>query len=140
MGPTLIYCDNHSCIKISKNHVFHNRSKHIDIWYHCLRDCVQRQIMLLWYIPIEEQDAEILTKALSKGKFKFHMCRIGVVYNPFLIERECWKMQQEILNLILPWLNWENLNFHISKQPGCILLVWHGLCHPLYLVNLSWRS
>eukprot|EP00253_Pinus_taeda_P016988 PITA_16988 len=31
MDPTVIYCDNQSCIKLSKNPVFHDRSKHIDI-------------------------------------------------------------------------------------------------------------
>eukprot|EP00253_Pinus_taeda_P003572 PITA_03572 len=31
MDPTMIYCDNQSCIKLSKNLVFHDRSKHIDI-------------------------------------------------------------------------------------------------------------
>ncbi len=48
-----------------------------------------RRIMLLQYIFTEEQDADILTKALSKCKFKFHRDRIGVVDNPFLVEREC---------------------------------------------------
>ena len=47
MDPTVIYCDNQSCIKLSKNPVFHDRSKHIDIRYHHLRDCVARMIMLL---------------------------------------------------------------------------------------------
>jgi hypothetical protein len=37
---TVIHCDNHSCIKLSINPVFHDRSKHIDIRYHHLRDCV----------------------------------------------------------------------------------------------------
>jgi len=41
------------------------------------------------YILIKELDVYILIKALSRGKFKFHMCRIGVVDNPFLSEREC---------------------------------------------------
>jgi hypothetical protein len=86
---TVIYCDNHSCIKLSINLVFHNRSKNIDIPYHHLRDCVQRKIMLLQYIPTEDQDANILTKALTKGKFEYHRDRIGVKDNPFLVEREC---------------------------------------------------
>jgi len=47
------------------------------------------RIMLLQYISIEEQDADILTKALSKCKFEFHRDRIGVADNPFLVEREC---------------------------------------------------
>lgn len=45
--------------------------------------------MLLEYIPTEEQDEDILTKALSRGKFEFHGGRIGVSDNPFLVEREC---------------------------------------------------
>ena len=51
MDPTVIYCDNQSCIKPSENPVFHDRSKNINIWYHHLRDCVHRRIMLLEYIP-----------------------------------------------------------------------------------------
>lgn len=45
--------------------------------------------MLLYYIPIEEQDVDILTKSLSKCKFEFHRDKIGVADNPFLVEREC---------------------------------------------------
>eukprot|EP00253_Pinus_taeda_P033735 PITA_33735 len=89
MDPTVIYYDNKSCIKLSENPIFHDRSKHIDVWYHYLWDYVQRQIMLLQYIPTKEHNADILTKAMSRGKFKFHRHRIGVVDNPFLTEREC---------------------------------------------------
>ena len=45
--------------------------------------------MLLEYIPTEEQDVDILTKALSRCKFEFHIDRIEVANNPFLVEREC---------------------------------------------------
>ena len=45
--------------------------------------------MLLEYIPTEEKDFDILRKALSVCKFKFHRERIGVADNPFLVEREC---------------------------------------------------
>jgi hypothetical protein len=47
LDPTMIHCDNQSCIKLLINLVFHDRSKHIDIRYHHLRDCVHRKIMLL---------------------------------------------------------------------------------------------
>ena len=66
MDPIVIYCNNHSCMKLSKNPVFHDRSKHIDIRYHHLRDCVVKRIMLLQCVSTEEQDADILTKAFSK--------------------------------------------------------------------------
>jgi hypothetical protein len=89
LDPTVIYCDNQSCIKLSINLVFHDISKHIDIRYHHLRDCVQRKIILLQYIPMEDQDADILTKVLTKRKFEYHRDRIGLKDNPFLVEREC---------------------------------------------------
>eukprot|EP00253_Pinus_taeda_P019107 PITA_19107 len=89
MDPTVIYCGNQSCIKLSQNPVFHDRSKHIDILYHHLRDCVVKRIMLLLYVSTEEQDVDILNKALSKCKFEFHRDRIAVTNNPFLVEREC---------------------------------------------------
>ena len=89
LDPIVIYCDNQSCIKISVNPVFHDRSKHIDIQYHHIRDCVQWKIMLLSYIPTEDQDVDILTKALTRRKFKYHRGRIGVANNPYLVEREC---------------------------------------------------
>ena len=40
MDLTVIHFDNQSCIKLSVNLVFHDRSKHIEIWYHHLRGCV----------------------------------------------------------------------------------------------------
>eukprot|EP00253_Pinus_taeda_P003038 PITA_03038 len=79
----------HSCIKLSANPVFHDRSKHIDIRYHHIRDCVRWRIMLLSYIPTEDQDADILMKALTRSKFEYHRGRIGVADNPYLVKREC---------------------------------------------------
>ena len=80
---------NQSCIKILINPMFHDRSKHIDIYYRHIRYSVQRKIMLLQYIPTEDQDADILTKALTKSKFEYHRGKIGVKDNPYLAEREC---------------------------------------------------
>lgn len=89
MDLNMIYCDNQSCIKLSENLVFHDRSKYIDIRYHHLRYYVVKRIMLLLYVSTEEHDADILTKALSKCKFEFHRDKIGVTDNPFLVERKC---------------------------------------------------
>jgi hypothetical protein len=43
MDPTIIHCDNQSYVKLSENHVFHDRSKHIEIKYHYIKDMVQRK-------------------------------------------------------------------------------------------------
>jgi hypothetical protein len=40
LRPTTIYCDNQSCIKLSENPVFHDRSNHIEIRYHFICDYV----------------------------------------------------------------------------------------------------
>ena len=40
LEPTLIHCDNQSCIRLSENPIFHDKSKHIDIKYYYIRDMV----------------------------------------------------------------------------------------------------
>ena len=42
LDATFIYCDNQSCVKLSKTLVFHDKSKNIEIKYHYIRDMVQR--------------------------------------------------------------------------------------------------
>ena len=51
---SVITCDNQSCVKLSENPVFHDRSKHIEIKYHYIRDMVQRKIVHLQYLPTHE--------------------------------------------------------------------------------------
>ena len=71
LDTTVIHCDNQNYIKLSENHVFHDRSKHIEIRYHFIWDCVQKGSVKLQYVPTGEQIAEILTKPLVKGKFVY---------------------------------------------------------------------
>ena len=54
LRPTMIYCDNQGCIQLSENPVFHDRSKHIEIRYHFIRDYVQRGAVTLHYISTDE--------------------------------------------------------------------------------------
>ena len=89
LKPTVIYCDNQSCIKLTENLVFHDRSKHIEIGYRFIRDCVQRGAMKLEYVTTDEQVVDILTKSLPRGKHVFFRDKMGVVKNTFLGKREC---------------------------------------------------
>ncbi|XP_057867289.1 secreted RxLR effector protein 161 [Cryptomeria japonica] len=86
--PTVIHCDNQSCIKMSINPVFHDRSKHVETHYHFIRDMVQRGAIQLKYVSTNEQVADILTKPLSKVKFVYFRDRLGIVENETPIERE----------------------------------------------------
>eukprot|EP00253_Pinus_taeda_P024614 PITA_24614 len=54
LRPSVIYYDNQSCIKLTENPVFHDRSKHIGIKYHFIRDYVQKGAVKLEYIPTDE--------------------------------------------------------------------------------------
>jgi ATP sulfurylase len=79
LEATCIWCDNQSCMKLSDNSVFHDRSKHIKIKYHYIRDMVQRGEVTLQYVIIEEQVANVLTKPLSRMKFQHFRDKLGVV-------------------------------------------------------------
>ena len=70
------------------NLVFHDKSKHIDIRYHFIRDMVQKGVVELQYIPTDDQTADVLTKPLPRVKFEYFRRRLGVEENTSLLERE----------------------------------------------------
>jgi hypothetical protein len=86
---TVVHCDNRSCIKLTKNPIFHDRSKHIDMKYHYIRDLVQRKTVNLQYIATSEQVGDILTKPLTSRQFVQLRGKLGVVENDSLTKREC---------------------------------------------------
>jgi hypothetical protein len=88
LKPTVIHRDNQSCIKLSKNLVFHDRSKHSEIKYHFIRDRVQKGVVKLQHISTDEQIADILTKPLVKGEFVYFRDKL-MVENTSLAKREC---------------------------------------------------
>ena len=65
--PIKIYVDNVSVINLAKNLFFHQRSKHIDIRYHFLRDQVGKNMIKLEYS--EDHIADIFTKSLKINVF-----------------------------------------------------------------------
>ena len=82
---TVIYCDNMSTIKLSKNLVLHGRSKHIDVRFHLLRDLCKEGIIELNFCRSDKQIADLFTKPLKQPLFeklrrKMGMCRIQDVY------------------------------------------------------------
>nr|GEX39448.1 zinc finger, CCHC-type [Tanacetum cinerariifolium] len=60
--------DNISAIALVRNPVFHGRSKHIDIRYHFIRECVENRRINVEHVSGELQRAGILTKALPRLK------------------------------------------------------------------------
>jgi hypothetical protein len=73
-----IHCDNNSAISVSKNLVFHSKTKHIPIKYHFLREQVTNTIVSLHYIPSKDQIVDIFTKPLAKAQFEYLRQKLGV--------------------------------------------------------------
>ena len=83
LDTTVILCDNQSCIKMTENPMFHDKSKHIEILYFYIRDMVQKGAIKLQYVSTNEQVADVLTKPLSRVKFEYFCDNIGVVKKDF---------------------------------------------------------
>ena len=77
--PVTIYVDNQGTITLSKNPVQHNRSKHIDIKYHFVKENIRKKKVDLVYVSSENNIADIMTKASSKVKLvKFRNALFGI--------------------------------------------------------------
>ena len=66
-------------MKFSENLVFHDKSKHIEIKYHYIRDMVHRGSVKLQYVVTNEQLSDVLTKSLVRVKFEYFRENLGVL-------------------------------------------------------------
>ena len=66
-------------MKLSENSVFHDKSKHIEIKYHYIKDMVYRGAVKLQYVAMEEQIVDVLTKTLARVKFDYFRDKLVVL-------------------------------------------------------------
>ena len=71
--------DNKSSLDLMKNPVFHGRSKHIDIHFHFIRECIRNGDITVTHVWSKEQNRDILTKPLGKLKFEEMQSLLGVL-------------------------------------------------------------
>ncbi|GJS93500.1 putative ribonuclease H-like domain-containing protein [Tanacetum coccineum] len=78
---TKIFIDNQSTICIVKNPVFHQRTKHIEIRHHFIRDANEKKLIQVLKIHTDDNVADLLTKAFDGPRFNHLVVNIGML-NP----------------------------------------------------------
>jgi hypothetical protein len=71
--------DNKSALTLMKNHVFHERSKQIQVRYHYVRQCVENGSVLADFISTSDELADIGMQALGRVRFQELIARIEMV-------------------------------------------------------------
>ena len=67
--PPSLMVDNQPTIVLVKNPVLHDRSKHIDVKFHFLRDCVDEGQIVIEFVETGWQLVDVLTKPLGRLRF-----------------------------------------------------------------------
>ncbi|CAL9129964.1 unnamed protein product [Musa textilis] len=77
-GVTTIYCDSQSTIHLTKDQMYHERTKYIDVKCHFIRDTIAKGKVLIQKIHMKDNPANMLTKPLPVYKFKQCLDLVGV--------------------------------------------------------------
>ena len=70
-GQMTLVCDNQATLHIASNPVFHEKTKHIEVNYHFIREKVVSGCMTISFINSSDQLVDIFTKSLRDPKIHF---------------------------------------------------------------------
>ena len=62
----IVHCNSQSAIDLSKNTMYHARTKHIDVRYHWIRKAIEEQLFQIRKIHTDENTADMMTKVITK--------------------------------------------------------------------------
>lgn len=67
--PSCMWCDDKSAISLASYQVFHSRTKHVEVDVHFIRAKIHNGVIVVGYVPSDDQEADLLTKLLSAPQF-----------------------------------------------------------------------
>jgi len=77
--PQQFFVDNQGAIQLAKNPKFHERTKHISVCFHFVRDACERNAIKTTYLPTSDMLANIMTKNLPRDTHWKHAHGLGLV-------------------------------------------------------------
>ena len=73
-----MYYDNKAAISIAHNPVLHDRTKHVEIDKHFIKEKIDNGLVHMEHIPTGEQVADVFTKGLHTKQFDFLVCKLAM--------------------------------------------------------------
>ena len=75
---TVVYCDSQSAIHLTKNQMYHERTKHIDVRYHFIREIISQGAIVVKKVGTSDNLVDMMTKPVTISKFKHCLDIVGV--------------------------------------------------------------